>query len=108
MTRIPDADIPARMTADGIAVKRGDVVWSNRLGGMPRRKAVTRDMLKVWTWWRLHESTFVNENLALLAARVATESDIARAKRVAAKSMRAMAIGTRTLEMIAARLRGKP
>ncbi len=87
------------LTVDGAFVKIGDVVWSLRLGGVPRRKIVTRDLLNVWRMWRLHENHFSDESLALVKAKAAATKRLGRAKS-------AMRSEKKTLAKIMERLSG--
>jgi len=98
VTRILDADIPPRVTADGVTVKRGDMIWRVRCYGAPTRSKVTRDTLKVWTWWRLHEEAYIDERKALTAALEA-------AKRRHDRARRDLRSAQRTIERLSSKLR---
>lgn len=83
-----DLDIPECRTADGVVVKRGDVVWRVFSWGMPRRNVVDRDMLKVWKWWRLEQETYASERLAFEARLAAVQKQMDKAKREAKTATR--------------------
>lgn len=98
MTRALDADIPPRVTADGVTVKRGDMIWRVRCYGSPSRSKVTHHTLRYWTWWKLHEEAYADESKALAAALEA-------AKRRRDRARRDLRTEERTIKRISGRLK---
>lgn len=68
------------MTADGVVVEIGDVIWNVHGWGLVTRKKVTADTLKVWTMWRLDRTAFAHENGALVMALQRAQDRLQKAK----------------------------
>lgn len=85
------------ITADGVEVKRGDIVWRVFSHGLVTRSKVGGDTLKVWSWWRLHESMYATERAALTVA-------VAAARRRLKKARQNVRSEARSVERLTARL----
>jgi hypothetical protein len=83
-----DTDIPDRLTADGVVARRGDTIWTVRCYGVPSKRKVTRDLLRIWTWWELHKCAYIDERNAVEAALRAAEKALAKAKQDARSKTR--------------------
>ena len=90
---------PQYLSADGLNVKLGDIVWRVLEYGLPKRKTVNRDTLRYWHWWALDKTAYLDEEAALVAALNGATKRLARAK-AATKTEQ------RTATKVEARLRG--
>lgn len=75
-----------RQTVDGVPVKVGDLVWSWRGHGSPRRKVATK--VDLGPWWESMTSRwfFSTERAALEAAVEDQQEALAKAKRDARRA----------------------
>ena len=78
-------------TADGVIVKRGDIVWRVVPGFPITRKVVDANMLRVWRAFSYERETHSTERAAVAAALEAAKKRLAKAKAAVRNETRAIA-----------------